>query len=350
MTARTQPQGHVASVLERARDLTQPALRDAVGRLTPSMTKVAGYHLGWLAADGSERGAVHGKGIRYAMALLSAQAVGAPIEAGIPGGVAVELVHNFSLLHDDLMDGDRERHHQPTAWTVFGPSAAILGGVALLTLAEEVLLELDTPGGAPAAKLLTSSTARLVTGQTDDLEFESRDDVTLEECLRMAGNKTSALMACSAAIGAVLTGAPPGTVRALTDFGEHLGLAFQLVDDVLGIWGSPELTGKPVRSDLRAGKKTLPVAAALADGGSAGEQLSRMLAEDAAEARPDDELDERYSAEADLVEKAGGRAWATAEADRQLALAHGKLTSVELEPEAVRDLSAVADYVVRRQQ
>ncbi len=350
MTARTLPQGHVASVLERARDLTQPALREAVGRLTPSMAKVAGYHLGWLAADGSERGTVHGKGIRNAMALLSAQAVGGPVDRGIPGGVAVELVHNFSLLHDDLMDGDRERHHQPTAWTVFGSSAAILGGVALLTLAEEVLLELDTAGGAAAAKLLTSSTARLVTGQTDDLEFESRDDVTLEECLRMAGNKTSALMACSAAIGAVLTDAPPGTVRALTDFGEHLGLAFQLVDDVLGIWGSPALTGKPVRSDLRAGKKTLPVAAALADGGSAGEQLARMLVEDAAQPRPDDELDDRYAAEADLVEKAGGRAWATAEADRQLALAHQRLTTVELESDAVRDLSAVADYVVRRQQ
>jgi geranylgeranyl diphosphate synthase, type I len=350
VTARTLPQGHVASVLDRARDLSQPALREAVDRLTPSMTKVAGYHFGWLTADGRERGKIHGKGIRNAMALLSAQAAGAPVESGIPGGVAVELVHNFSLLHDDLMDGDRERHHQPTAWTVFGPSAAILGGVALLTLAEEVLLDLETSGGAAAAKLLTTSTARLVTGQTDDLEFESRDDVTLEECLRMAGNKTSALMSCSAAIGAVLNGAPPATVRALTDFGEHVGLAFQLVDDLLGIWGSPELTGKPVRSDLRAGKKTLPVAAALAAGGSAAEQLARMLAEDASEAPSEADGDDRYAAEADLVEKAGGRAWAGTEADRQLTLARERLTSVELEPDAVRDLTAVADYVVRRQQ
>jgi len=259
--------------------------------------------------------------------------------------VAVELVHNFSLLHDDLMDGDEERHHRPTAWTVFGSSAAILGGVALLTQAEQVLLDLATPAGAAAAKLLTEATARLVVGQTDDLEFESRTVVPLDECVRMASNKTAALISASSAIGAILAGAPESTVRALADFGEQLGVAFQLVDDLLGIWGAPEVTGKPVLSDLRAGKKSLPVAAALDAGGAAADRLAALLADGGGL-----QGDERYAMEAALIEEAGGRQWVRDEAERRLARAHERLASTDLAPQARRDLAAIADFVVRREQ
>jgi geranylgeranyl diphosphate synthase type I len=332
----------VATILECAGELTYPELRAAVQRLAPQTARVAGYHFGWLDANGAERESPRGKGLRYTLALLSAEAVGAPPDRGLPGAVAVELVHNFSLLHDDLMDGDGERHHRPTAWTVFGSSAAILGGVALLTLAEQVLLELGTAEGGAAAKLLTEATARLVVGQTDDLDFETRDDVPLDECIRMAGNKTSALISASSAIGAVLAGADPRTVGALADFGEHVGLAFQLVDDLLGIWGSPEVTGKPVMSDLRAGKKTLPVTAALAAGGPAAAELAALLADG-----PD--APERFAREAELVEAAGGRAWASAEAQRQLEQAQTALAAVDLTPQTRQDLIALAEFVVRRE-
>jgi geranylgeranyl diphosphate synthase type I len=347
VTAETLPQPDVTPILDRARELTDPALRRAVDTLAPQMRRVAGYHLGWLDADGEEVPSGKGKGIRYTLALLGTEAVGAPVETGIPGGAAVELIHNFSLLHDDLMDGDKERHHRATAWTIFGSSAAILGGVALLTLAEQVLLDVHTPQAAAAADLLTKATARLVTGQTDDLEFETRTAVPLDECVRMAGNKTAALISASAAIGAVLAGAPDRTITALTAFGEHLGLAFQLVDDLLGIWGSPELTGKPVLADLRAGKKTLPVSAALQAGGPAAEELAELLAQS-----NDDH--ERFAREAELIEAAGGRHWTTSEAERQLALAHQQLTNAglantERARQATEELYAVADFVVRRQ-
>ncbi len=349
--AETLPQRDVTPILDRARELTFPALRAAVERLAPQMQRVAGYHLGWLDAAGNEQPGGRGKGIRYTLALLGTEAVGAPVEVGIPGGVAVELIHNFSLLHDDLMDGDEERHHRATAWTIFGSSSAILGGVALLTLAEELLLELRTPESARAAQLLTQATARLVTGQTDDLEFESRTSVALEECVRMAGDKTAALISASAAIGAVLAGAPEPTVTALAAFGEHLGLAFQLVDDLLGIWGSPELTGKPVLADLKAGKKSLPVSAALQAGGPAAAELADLLAGDQHSSDPGHD---RYVREAELIELAGGRQWVQAEAERQLALAQAQLAAAGLANtergrEAADELSAVANFVVRRQ-
>jgi geranylgeranyl diphosphate synthase type I len=347
VTAETLPQPDVTPILDRARGLTDPALRQAVDTLAPQMRRVAGYHLGWLDADGEEVPSGKGKGIRYTLALLGTEAVGAPVDAGIPGGVAVELIHNFSLLHDDLMDGDKERHHRATAWTIFGSSAAILGGVALLTLAEQVLLDIHTPESAAAADLLTRATARLVTGQTDDLEFETRAAVPLDECVQMAGNKTAALISASAAIGAVLAGAAERTVTALAAFGEHLGLAFQLVDDLLGIWGSPELTGKPVLADLRAGKKTLPVSAALQAGGPAADELTELLAQTSHD-------HEHFAREAELIEAAGGRQWTVSEAERQLTMAHQQLAGAGLADtdrakQATEELYAVADFVVRRQ-
>ncbi len=346
MSSQTLSQGrppeHVISVLDNARSRTTPAMRAAVGRLTPSMATIAGYQLGWLAADGTEQRLDSGKAIRPSLALLSAQAAGADAAVGIPGAVAVELVHNFSLLHDDVMDGDRERRHRATAWTVFGSSAAILGGVALLTLAEEVLLELRTPAAAEAARMVTTATARLVTGQTHDLEFESRDDVDLDECVAMAGDKTAALISCSSAVGAILAGASEPVVAALAGFGEHLGLAYQLIDDLLGIWGAPERTGKPVLADLRVGKKSLPVVAALRSGGPDADRLLAMLGQRDAE-------EQVYVDAADLVEKLGGRGWARSEAERQLTAAYARLDDARIDQDARADLTAVADYVVSRE-
>lgn len=189
MTAQSPPE--LPPTVFTARELVDPALRAAVDRLSPYMARVVGYHLGWLDAGGREVGGGSGKALRSALALLSAQAGGAPAQHGVPAGVAVECVHNFSLLHDDIMDGDRERRHRPTAWTVFGSSAAILAGDALLTLAEEVLLEHGSPGGYWAGRCLTTATQRLIAGQAADLEFEQRDEVSLDESLTMASDKTA---------------------------------------------------------------------------------------------------------------------------------------------------------------
>ena len=254
-----------------ARDLVGPALATAVQRLSPDVRTVAAYHLGLSPLPPPVNGHSPapapanggGKALRPALALLSARAATAAPERGVPAAVAVELVHNFSLLHDDIMDGDTERRHRPTAWTVYGVGAAILAGDAMLAIAQDILLEDAAPQGRWAARCLSAAVQRLIAGQGADLAFERRDDVTLAECLDMAGDKTAALMACACSIGAIHVGAPPAVAMGLAGFGAHIGLAFQLTDDLLGIWGSPAVTGKPVRSDLRARKKSLPVVAAL---------------------------------------------------------------------------------------
>ncbi|MFD0900004.1 polyprenyl synthetase family protein [Actinomadura sediminis] len=346
------------------RGLVDGALRAAVGRLDPRTYRVAAYHLGWADAEGHPRAAPAGKALRPALALLSARAAGAPQESALPGAVAVELTHAFSLLHDDIMDGDRTRRHRPAAWAVFGEADAILAGDALLSLAGEVLLEAPGQGSGRAARSLATATRRLIGGQARDLEFESRRSIGLDECVAMASDKTAALLACSCAIGAVLDGAPEPLCTALAEFGSDLGVAFQLVDDLLGIWGDPKVTGKPALSDLRSRKLSLPVVAALNAGTAHSERLAELYAappgaggadEDAARDAARDVAEDAADAEharleemARLVEAAGGRAWAEAEAGRRVERAGARIASAGL-PAAVREeFLHIADFVTGR--
>jgi geranylgeranyl diphosphate synthase type I len=329
--------------LSRSRGAVTQALRTALEQLDETSRTQAGYHFGWTDPDGRPTGANGGKAVRPSLALLSAEAAGAPAETGMPGAVAVELVHNFSLLHDDLMDGDVERRHRRTVWSVWGPASAILTGDALLALATEVLLDSGSPNAAPATKLLAGATRELIRGQVLDLAFEQRAQVTEDECLDMAAAKTGALLSTSAAIGAVLAAGPDPLVAALARYGAELGLAFQLVDDMLGIWGDPEVTGKPVCSDLRSRKKSLPVTYALAHGGAAAQELAGWLADTG-------EHDEAaLHRAAELVAAAGGRDWAAAEADRRLALALRALDAVDMPDQARDGLVALGEFIVSRE-
>lgn len=347
----TPPPEDVAALLERGRSMSTPPLRAAVDRLAAPMDTVAAYHFGWIDAEGRPSQGAGGKAVRPALALLSAEAAGAPPETGLPGAVAVELVHNFSLLHDDLMDGDEQRRHRDTVWKVHGPAQAILVGDALFALAGEILLELGTPEAGRATRRLTVATRKLIDGQAQDISFEHRERVTVAECLEMEGNKTGALLACATSVGAVLGGAEESTADALESYGLHLGLAFQAVDDLLGIWGDPDATGKQTWSDLRQRKKSLPVVAALDAEGPAARRLAELMTADAKKTQAEfEDFDEaEFAARASLIEEAGGREWTSQEARRQHAAALEALAGVGM-PDAVRDqLVALADFVVVRQ-
>ncbi|HEX4701071.1 MAG TPA: polyprenyl synthetase family protein [Pseudonocardiaceae bacterium] len=329
-----------------ARDLVEPALRRAVDQLAPVMRTISRYHFGWADQHGRETPGGGGKALRPALALLSAQAAGADAAAGVPAAVAVELVHNFSLLHDDVMDNDIERRHRPTAWTVFGVPAAILAGDALLTLAvESVRLGYERTGGAVVG-CLNEAVQDLIVGQSSDVEFERRTDVTVAECLDMAAGKTGALMRCATSIGALAVGGDQAMVRALADFGDHLGLAFQLVDDLLGIWGSPDVTGEPALADLRSRKKSVPVVAALNSGTEAGARLAELYFEPGQPDQVDDEA--ALMAMADLVERAGGLTWTEAEADRHIQEAERCLAQLSAPASVTEALRATALFVTRR--
>ncbi|UED87662.1 polyprenyl synthetase family protein [Streptomyces profundus] len=340
----------VPDLLERSRALVTPALRLAVDRLAPPMDTVAAYHFGWIDAEGQPSEGDSGKAVRPALALLSAEAAGADPAVGVPGAVAVELVHNFSLLHDDLMDGDEQRRHRDTVWKVHGPSQAILVGDALFGLASEIILEGTDANAVRAARRLAVASRKLIDGQAQDIAFEHREQVTVDECLAMEANKTGALLACAASIGAVLGGADDRTADALESYGRHLGLAFQAVDDLLGVWGDPNSTGKLTWSDLRQRKKSLPVVAAMAAEGPAARRLTALLTADAKKSQQEfEDFDEgEFAARAELIEEAGGRRWTADEARRQYDIAVGALADVPLPGPTRNELVALADFVVVR--
>ncbi|MFG2352276.1 polyprenyl synthetase family protein [Streptomyces sp. NPDC048521] len=327
-----------ADTLARCRELTRPALTDAVGRLHPWVAEMAAYSFGWCEVGGAPATAPGGKGVRQALAVLGAEAAGADPRAGIPAAVAVELVHAFSLLHDDIMDGDATRRRRPAVWKAYGTGPAVLAGDALFALAVDTLAA--APQGAGAVRLLSAALADLVRGQADDLLFAARpctgsERVTPQEYRAMAEGKTGALLGCAAALGAALGGAPEATVTALDRAGRHLGVAFQLVDDVLGIWGDPAVTGKPVGGDLREGKKTFPVLVAL--GSPAARRLPALLGSPG-----------RAAEAAVLIEEAGGRAATLAEARAHTAAARALLAGAALAAEAAEELHRLLDLLVHR--
>ncbi|GAA3738639.1 geranylgeranyl diphosphate synthase type I [Spinactinospora alkalitolerans] len=329
-------------VLAWGRDSVDPALREAAEALPASMRRIAGYHFGWWDEDGRPTRTDGGKALRPALALLAAEAVGGAPAAASPAAVAVELVHDFSLLHDDVMDGDATRRHRPTAWSVFGSGPAVLAGDALLTLAFDVLAASGHPAAPDGMRMLSRAVLDLVGGQSADIAFEDRSDVDLRECLSMAERKTGALLGCACALGAAFGGGDREQVAGLRGFGERLGLAFQFTDDLLGIWGDPAVTGKPVHSDLVNRKKSLPVVAALTSGTPAGEELAALYRRD----RPLSGTEPARAAE--LVDIAGGRAWSRIRADDLLAQALELLRSIGPPQRAAAELTALARLIARR--
>ena len=221
------------------------------------------YHLGFANADGTPTQVYSGKRIRPVLTLLSCEACDGDIDDALPAAAAIELLHNFSLIHDDIEDRDELRRGRPTVWKLWGIAQAINAGDAMFSMAHlaiERLRERDVPATRilHALRAFDETAVALTVGQHLDLSFETRSDVSVNEYMTMIQGKTGALIKTACSIGAIVAGAPAERSSALGSFGAWLGIAFQLQDDVLGIWGDPERTGKQ-DSDLLNRKKTLPV-------------------------------------------------------------------------------------------
>ncbi|MCB0257194.1 MAG: polyprenyl synthetase family protein [Anaerolineae bacterium] len=268
------------------------------------------YHMGWV--DEAFRPAVvnSGKRIRPVLCLLACEAAGAPAERALPAAAALELLHNFSLIHDDIEDDSPTRRHRPTVWALWGRPQAINAGDAMFTLARRALYAL-AEHHASAVQMLNvfrnfdEACVRLTEGQYLDMSFEGRMDVTVDEYLSMIAGKTATLIGASLYIGALIGGAALETRSALAEFGRQLGLAFQIQDDILGIWGDEAVTGKSAASDILARKKSLPVVYALADT-KVGDALRTLYA------RPIEDAD--VPAVLDLLADAGAQPYAASAA------------------------------------
>lgn len=241
------------------------------------------YHMGWVDQAMQPVVVNSGKRIRPMACLLACEAVGGAVEDALPAAAAVELLHNFSLIHDDVEDDSPTRRHRPTVWALWGVPQAINAGDAMFTLARLALHGLASRPISPvvamdACAIFDYACLRLTEGQYLDMSFEGRLDVTVDEYLTMIEGKTAALLSASIELGALVGGADEAARRQLAEFGRNLGLAFQMQDDILGIWGDEAVTGKSAASDILARKKSLPVVYAL-ENPRVGEALRVLYAQ-----------------------------------------------------------------------
>lgn len=323
--------------------MTDPAVREWVGWLPDKMRQVAGYHLGWLNALGQPVDAgAGGKAVRPALVYACHRAVGQTEDEAVPAAVAVELVHNFSLIHDDVIDRDEMRRHRPSVWAALGLPAALLGGDALLTLALRVLTSMPGHSSDRAVSVLAEATVALLEGQALDTAFEQRETVTVEEYRAVAAAKTGALMGAACALGAQSAGASTERAEHFSAFGSQLGVAFQIADDLLGLYGDQAATGKPMGSDIAARKKSYPIAAALGSGTDAGRELAELYAS------PTVLTPEQINRAADLVEQAGGVRSAQQGIAREVQGAFAALAEADPAPAAREELMVLTTLMTDR--
>jgi geranylgeranyl diphosphate synthase type I len=239
------------------------------------------YHMGWVDEAFASCQASAGKRVRPVLCLLCCEACGGDWEQALPAGAAIEIMHNFTLVHDDIEDRDETRRGRSTVWALWGDAHGINVGDAMYALSNLALLLLaergvPAPTVVAACCLFNITQLSLTGGQYLDIGFESRNHVSVEDYLAMIEGKTAALAACSCQMGALIADASEAQCESLREFGRHLGLSFQMRDDVLGIWGDPTLTGKPAGADIARRKKSLPILHGL----ERSEDLRKLLKQD----------------------------------------------------------------------
>ena len=249
------------SVQTRYRGEIDAALWKATENKSSPLYRMMEYHLGFRNEQGDEATINAAKRVRPALCLLSSEILGGNIINTFPAATAIELLHNFSLIHDDIQDGSPDRHNRPTVWWQWGPAQAINAGDGMHALAHESLTGLldqnDTRRFIEATKRLDQACLLICEGQHDDIDFQEKINLAPSEYMEMARLKTGALMGASMALGAICATSDPRVVEAFHNCGEKLGMAFQIVDDLLDLWPQDGNTSPP--GDILSKKKTLPV-------------------------------------------------------------------------------------------
>lgn len=335
-------------IFQRYSQALDAELKLALSGRSAALYEPMRYHLGWVDAAGHPITSSGGKGLRPTLCLLACQAVGGHWPHALPAAAAVELLHNFSLIHDDIEDRSPERRHRPALWKLWGTALALNAGDGMHALAYPTLLRLKEHG-LPLSKLLEiahilgETTLRLCEGQHLDLAYESRLDIGVADYLEMISGKSAALIACAMEMGALVGTEDLRVIPAFRSIGEQMGLTFQIRDDVLGIWGDEKATGKPRGADIRQRKKSLPVVYALEHAkGEARERLFAIYSQKRISA-PD--VREVMA----ILEGMECRGVADSMARQHCAQAAAELKALELSPRYAQEISDLALFLVERQ-
>jgi geranylgeranyl diphosphate synthase type I len=304
------------------------------------------YHMGWVDEHFAPSRLPAGKRLRPLLCLLACAEVGGDPAQALPAAAAVEILHNFSLVHDDIEDGDEVRRHRQTVWKLWGEPLAINVGDGMFALAFAAMQRLEgrgvpLPGVLAVLNVFTTTCVALTEGQYLDMSFERRACLTVEEYLRMIAGKTAALVGASIAIGAHIGGAQPAQAQALQRFGQEIGLAFQIQDDLLGIWGDPALTGKAAGNDILRKKKSYPMLHAL-NHPQSGPAMAALLAGEVTPAHLPEALD--------LLAQSGARQAASFAAEAHYARGLAALEEGLGDSAGTGRLAAVAEWLLQRNQ
>lgn len=305
------------------------------------------YHLGWLDEDLKKVDQYRGKRFRPTLCLLVYNSLSGVYDKALPAAAAIELIHNFSLIHDDIEDMDEERRHKSTVWKLFGISQAINVGDGMHVLANISALRLENLGVTSSKtvevlRILNETIISLCEGQYLDMSFEERLDITIEDYLEMIRRKTAALVEASTWIGATLATEDEEKIRSFRSFGSNIGTAFQIVDDIIGIWEKAERTGKPMASDVRNKKKTLPILYALQE--APVEERKRLI-----DIYSKDKLTARDTeAVLKILEDTGAHEYSTKMASKFEEAALKELSKTKTDNEAMDNIRALAEFLVRR--
>ncbi len=316
-------------------------LREIVGEGEGELSQHYGmmrYHMGWADEELKPIAAPAGKRLRPLLCLLSCEAAGGNWEEAIPAAAALELVHNFSLVHDDIQDRSTFRRHRPTVWKLWGEALAINVGDALLILACKAMEKLPRDKYRECCHVLNEACLSLTEGQFLDLTFEKKERVSLEEYMEMIKRKTAALIAASTQLGAIIATEDRKIIESFRRFGEKLGIAFQVQDDILGLWGEEAVTGKPVADDLRQRKKTLPIIYAMEKEPRLFSIMTRVKWGE-----------EEFAEALELVNQSGAKEFAQAQAYRFCEEALRELASLRYDSEAIHALKELASFIVGRE-
>ncbi|MDP6824456.1 MAG: polyprenyl synthetase family protein [Dehalococcoidia bacterium] len=304
------------------------------------------YYMGWADANGTRRHGPEGKRLRPTLCLLACEAVGGEPADALPVAVAIELAHNFSLIHDDIEDGDRTRHHRPTLWVIWGEATAIVAGNNLLAIGDMAAHRLRAAGAdtaVAAGHILTERYLSMMEGQYLDIAYEGRTDVTVDEYLAMIERKTGALIEGAVELGALVgAGGSGDVVDGLRAVGDDLGRIFQIRDDVLGIWGGPAL-GKPIGADITRKKNSLPVVHVLEHARDAEKrELQRIYAGDEIAASDVERVLE-------MMDGLGTQSWCQDQAAARWDRARARLASLKLSTDAAREFLELGEYLLVRE-
>ena len=250
----------------RYREAIETELRSLIMSKTLPFYRMMAYHMGWVDDQGDQAGAVEadsGKRAHPTLCLLTCEALGGDTGLAMPAAAALELIHNFSLIHGDIQDGIPERHHRPTVWWVWGPAQAINAGdgmhaLARLSMLRQIDAGMETVKVLRAVELLDIACLRLCEGQYLDLTYRERVDISRDAYFQMVNGKTAALMSCAAELAALMAYGDQKSMQAMASYGQKLGLAYQIRDDILDLWGTDNVT-PPIAGDILNKKKSLPI-------------------------------------------------------------------------------------------